>query len=262
MPVLILSPRYTADSNALWKAAIQAGWQVERLQTRQPSSYLKDMNPVLYGEGLFIAVIVEVLELAPLEPTFCWLTELSEHYRKREIQCTTLKMARAQKMPAFIKPAVGKSFDAKIYLSGSDLPIQDVFSEDMPVLISEPVAWEIEFRCFICERNLITYSPYLRTGQFLEDSGWAATPDEIAGATEFCKLLLSDISVMLPPAIVIDIGYITNRGWAVVEANPAWASGLYGCDPSLVLGVLEKAVVPLGALTDRDKHWVVDKTDT
>lgn len=262
MPVLILSPRYSADSNALWKAAIRAGWQVERLQMRQTPSHLKEMSPVLYGEGLFITVTAEALDLAPLEPTAYWLSELPMQYRKREIQSTTLKTARDHQFPAFMKPAVGKSFDAKIYMSGNDLPTSEVLSDELPVLISEPVSWESEFRCFIRERELVTYSPYLRRGQLLEESDWAASPDEIAGATSFCLSLLIDPEIKLPPAVVVDVGYITSLGWAVVEANPAWASGLYGCDPSAVLGVLERAVVPLDTLSDEDRVWVVGKTNT
>jgi ATP-grasp domain, R2K clade family 2 len=31
MPTLILTPRFTDDAQALWRAAIQLGWSVERL---------------------------------------------------------------------------------------------------------------------------------------------------------------------------------------------------------------------------------------
>lgn len=262
MSILILSPRYTSDSNALWKAAIQAGWSVERLHSRQVPAHLREMAPVLYGEGLFIDAVAEALELAVLEPTFCWLADLPLQYRKREIQCTTLRAVRDQKEPAFIKPAVGKSFEAKVYASGSELPAPDIFSEDMPVLVSEPVRWEIEFRCFVAERKVETFSAYLRSRQFLEENGWAASSGETAGAIQFCETLIADPNVALPPAVVIDIGYITDRGWAVVEANPAWASGIYGCDPLSVLKVLEKGSVPLNSLSNADKRWVIDKTNS
>jgi hypothetical protein len=41
---------------------------------------------------------------------------------------------------------------------------------------------------------------------------------------------------------VVDVGRVAGRGWAVVEANPAWGSGLYGCDAARVLPVLRGAV--------------------
>ena len=220
------------------------------------------MRPVLYGEGLFIDAVAEALELAVLEPTFCWLADLPQQYRKRELQCTMLRSARDQKEPAFIKPAVGKSFAARVYTSGSELPLPDAYSEDMPVLISEPVQWEVEFRCFVAERKVATFSAYLRAGQFLEESDWTASLAEVDGAVQFCETVLADPAVELPPAVVLDIGYIADRGWAVVEANPALASGIYGCDPMSVLEVLEKGIVPLEALSDADRRWVVDKTNS
>jgi hypothetical protein len=59
----------------------------------------------------------------------------------------------------------------------------------------------------------------------------------------------------LPPAVVIDVGRMTGRGWGVVEANAAWASGLCGCDPAAVLAVLRRAAVPVSAVTDIDRRW-------
>jgi hypothetical protein len=54
--------------------------------------------------------------------------------------------------------------------------------------------------------------------------------------------LLGDPAVEIPRAIALDVGRIAGRGWAVVELNEAWASGRYGCDPTLVLPVLQRAV--------------------
>jgi hypothetical protein len=261
VPTLVLSPRYTPDSNALWKAAIQAGWSVERLHSRQPPPDLRDREPILYGEGLFVSAMADALDLAMLEPTFCWLADLPEPYRQRGIRCTTLQNARQEPRPAFIKPAIDKSFDAKVYDSSEALPPVDIFSEDMPVLISEPVEWEIEFRCFVRERSLVTQSPYLRRGSLLEDTDWHAEETEIAEAIHFCETLLNDSQVKLPPAVVIDVGHLSNEKWAVVEANPAWASGIYGCNPAAVLGVIQRACIPHDRLKDEDKQWLVDRTN-
>jgi hypothetical protein len=43
---------------------------------------------------------------------------------------------------------------------------------------------------------------------------------------------------------VIDVGRIPGKGWAIIEINQAWASGIYGCDPGRVLDVLEMASEP------------------
>jgi hypothetical protein len=63
-------------------------------------------------------------------------------------------------------------------------------------------------------------------------------------------------TVALPPAVVVDVGRMAGRGWGVVEANPAWASGLCGCDPAGVLPVLRRATVPQDAVSEAERCWV------
>ena len=71
---------------------------------------------------------------------------------------------------------------------------------------------------------------------------------------------LADELVTLPPAIVLDVGRLATGGWAVVEGNPAWASGLCGCDPAAVLSVLAAATVPRcsGGRWARDAVWTAE----
>ena len=45
--------------------------------------------------------------------------------------------------------------------------------------------------------------------------------------------------------LVVDVGVIRNHGWAVIECNAAFSSGIYGCDPVAVLPVLRRACVPI-----------------
>ncbi len=47
----------------------------------------------------------------------------------------------------------------------------------------------------------------------------------------------------LPPAIVLDFGIIKEKGWALIEANPAWCSGLYACDAEKALEVIVESCV-------------------
>src|SRR5205823_5643490 len=102
----------------------------------------------------------------------------------------------------------------------------------LPVLLSEPVAWEAEYRCFVLGRRVVASSAYLRGGQPArdEDGCWVSPPEEQADADAFASRLLADPAVGVPPAFVLDVGRVEGRGWAVVEANPAFGSGLYGCD--------------------------------
>ena len=82
VPTLVLPPRFTDDSNALWRAALDAGWDIERLSGWRASEGLARREPVLYGEPLFAAAIAEQLDLALLEPPFDWLTRLPDRYRR------------------------------------------------------------------------------------------------------------------------------------------------------------------------------------
>lgn len=60
---------------------------------------------------------------------------------------------------------------------------------------------------------------------------------------DFVERLGRACSEFLPTAYVVDIGLIEGRGWAVVEFNPVWCSGLLGVDPDRILDVLMAAAV-------------------
>jgi hypothetical protein len=64
---------------------------------------------------------------------------------------------------------------------------------------------------------------------------------ELGEAIAFCKALLQDQTAAVPEAVAVDVGIIQNHGWAVVECNAAFGSGIYGCDPVEVLRVLRRA---------------------
>lgn len=262
MPTLVLSPRYSSDSITLRRAAVAEGWNVLRLQGWRVPDELRERNDdiALYGEALFAAAIAEALGRVLLEPAPDWLPGLPAPYLRRAVRYTTLGAAREQEAPAFVKPADGKTFPARVYASGHELPSAEIVPDATAVLVSEPVDWGIEFRLFVLDGWIITFSPYLRRGQLAQagDGSWSATPGEVEAALEFAARVLGDPAVGLPPAVVLDVGIIAERGWAVVEANAAWASGLYGCDPARVLPVLARACVPADRLSDADRRWVVE----
>ncbi len=258
MPILILPPRFTDDTNLVRKAAIQAGWKVERLPNWRVPKNLVGPGLVLYGEPLFAAVVSDSLNLSLIEPSFDWLTTIPSRYIQRSIRFATLAKARIVECQSFIKPADDKCFRAQVYESGHDLPTFETLPGETPVLISTPVDWEVEFRCFVLDRKLQAISPYSRNGLLAQDANgdWSATDTEIQQATEFIERVLADNSVVLPPAVVVDIGIIRNMGWAVVEANPAFGSGIYGCDPMQVLAVLERCSIDRDSLSDDDRQWI------
>lgn len=258
VPVLVLSPRYSEDSRVLRRAALQVGWQVERLGGWEVPERLLPRRLIFSGEFGYLQVIAHKLSWALLDAPPDWLLHLSWNYRQRSIEKKTLAAARNLSHSAFVKHATGKAFVAGVYSSGADLPMESQrLSNATPVLIAEPVHWEIEFRFFVLERRVMTFSSYWRGDRStrLNDGSWEAWPAEAEEAQDFLEALLADPAVQIPPAIVIDIGKIRGRGWAVIEANAVWAAGIYGCDPFQILPVLARACVSRSHLSADDARW-------
>lgn len=227
MTTLVLPPRYSEDSIALYQAANLENWETERLQGwRIPDNFDQTRNFAIYGESLFGLVVSEQLDLKLIEPDFDWLNRISEDFKLRDIKCVTFSEAKRFEQKSFFKPADDKCFPAKIYQSGKYLEQFASLSENTPVIISEPVEWNTEFRFFIAEGEIKTFSPYSRNGELIKDESgeWIAADGETQNAFEACQNLIDECAELIPPAVVIDIGEIIGRGWAVVEANPCWAS--------------------------------------
>ena len=241
MPTLILTPRFTDDAQALWRAAGQLGWDVERLTNWRVPEHLRAVpDPVLYLEGMFGPTLAKQFGLRLLEPAVDWLPRLPEEFRKRRVSMMPLRAARQLTEPSFIKPPNDKSFPARVY-TGAELP--HGYDEESPVLVAEIVHWEVEFRCFVLDRRPCALSVYLREGELQREKEFAAAELELAAAESVVRTVCADLRVDLPRAAVLDVGVIAGRGWAVVEQNAAWGSGIYGCDPVAVLEVLRHAAV-------------------
>jgi hypothetical protein len=246
MPTLLLPDRYTPDSVALWRAAIARGWDARRAPSWRAPAGLLPADVAVYGEPLFAAAMAEQVGLELVAPAPDWLATLSRAHLGREVRFMDLAAARAVAGPAFIKPAADKTFRAAVYPSGAALPNDDAVAPHTPMLVSEPVTWELEARCFLLERCVVATTLYARHGSPAAPPAldWPCSPAESAGIATCMAALLADEQVVLPPAIVVDVGRMAGRGWAVVEANAAYASGLYGADPNAVLDVVRRACGP------------------
>lgn len=258
MPTLVLSHRYSSDSNSLFSAALAAGWDVERLHSFHCPEGLAARQPVYYGETLLADAIAGDLGIVLLEPTADWLPNLPRRHRLRDVKLSTLGEAIVMPNRAFVKPTDDKCFSARVYENGAAIDPDPLLARDLLVLVSEPVHFEVEFRFFVVEHKVATFSPYIRNGTIArnDDGEWSASEHEIEAAKSCIGALLEDPAVEIPPAVVIDVGYMTDRGWGIVEANPAWASGLCGADPKSILPVLRRASVPRNAIADTDTKWI------
>jgi hypothetical protein len=254
---LLLSPRYTSDSIDLRRAALEENWHVERLNSYRVPESLQNQRVAIYGEALFVTIVAQELQQILLETPANWLMSLPQEYLQRDLQLTSLEEARKLNEARFIKPAEGKFFAAKIYQNPDELPAIGTQSEGMPVYIAEPVKWLSEFRCFILERQMESYSVYSRIGEIVED--WFMSAEEVTSLENFCEKFRSDERIAMPPAFVLDIGEIEGRGWAVIEANPVWASGIYGADAAKILKLLERSCIPAAELSDEDARWQIQR---
>ena len=259
VPTLLASPRITTDSEDLLRAAHQSGQPALRLQSYRPSDDLAGKRIAVYGEPLFAIVMATNLNHVLIEAPYDWLATLPRQWTRRAIRHTNIGEARALREPAFVKNADGlKGFEAQVYASGEELPGLDYYPDDYAVLVTEPVDWEVEYRCFVAERKVETASIYLRHGELAKspDGTWPDEPQQTAAALDFCKQFLQS-GTPVPPACVIDVGRITGRGWAVIEANPAYGAGIYGCDPLAVLSVVNRACIPAEAVDSEIEGWIM-----
>lgn len=257
MPRLILSPRHTPDSQRMWRAAIGAGWDVYRMQ---PHEYARRVCPepegelVLYGESLFATTMAEPCGLDLLEAPEDILATLPAPVVGRRVLCTTLPdvlLGDASAFPLFVKPTKEKTFRAAVYASASDLEkatrhlvdessgtwTHDLLNEK--VLVSEPVTFEVEFRTVVSGGRVAGASIYMRGGELAEvDGEWPCDPRELREAVALAEEIARGVSC----ACVLDVGRMAGRGWAPVEFNPLWASGLCGIDARDVLEPLRASM--------------------
>jgi ATP-grasp domain, R2K clade family 2 len=262
MPTLLLSTWSLPASKALTDAARQTGWRAVALDDAP------DIGPrekVVYYGGTDRAMAAAThFHLALLEPPFDLLARLPPEFRRRAVEFARFGDLNRLKALTFVKPAdaLDKSFDAGIYSSARDIRAPKGVTAQSPVLVAEPVEWSAEFRCFIREGQVAAWSPYISFGRptwkpYAPGTLAAQVP---ASVLSFCDRLFSQSGLSFPPAYVMDVGLIDDRGWAVVEFNPVWCSGVLGADPQKVLAVLERACHIENELSDADRRWVLKRS--
>lgn len=243
MPTLVLPPYYGyygVDSQKLWRAALDQNWKVVRASTVETFGQVTD--PVLYGEPAFVHRMAELLGARLISPPEDWLAQVPMAYLRRDVVCTRLDDAYVLKYPAFVKPAgEEKGFPARVYPSGEDLrAASSTLDPSLPVLVSDPVEFEGEFRMFVLNRKIVTASMYVRDRN--GEIGRSSDPQELELAVLFAHQLVYRMADC-PLAFALDVGHIKGVGWAAVDASSCWATGLVGCDPAKVLDVLQRAVM-------------------
>ncbi len=269
MPTLLMSSRYTEDSQALWQAAVDRGWDVERYRPNDPMSI--DDRVIIYMEGMFAKKAAEENSVTLDEPADNWLFNMPYDLAQRNIYCMKPSEVRHKLMQGegrikfFVKPiGNNKSFPSQVYgHPDSGWPVLEDYVDDEShenVLVSDPRNFSVEYRCFIINNKVKTLSPYKRVGVCLSpdnpdapEFGYDAPEEEIEDAISFAEQVLYER--WCPYAFVLDIGQLPTGEWCVIEANPAWSSGIYGCDPNAVLDVLQAATQPKPKYTAKFFSW-------
>jgi hypothetical protein len=247
--ILITQPRVGTSYNetlALHFAARELGWEVLPAPGgwRLDDDLIKSgAKGIPYGSQTFCEVIAQQMNWTLKANPFDWLARIPRVYARRHIDFMTLGQAKKITERKFIKPADDKCFDAKVYEPGEFKP-HEIIADDYPVLVSDPVTFDLEYRFFVDGKRGRTWSNYICYDQIANPKFWDMVPYSEEAIDDFVDNLLYDLPLdgveTLPS--VIDIGRIPGKGWAVIETNQAWASGLYGCDPMAALKVMAQAV--------------------
>ncbi|MCP4600799.1 MAG: ATP-grasp domain-containing protein [Proteobacteria bacterium] len=181
----------------------------------------------VYGNGHFCQTVAEIMGLRLVTPSNKLLISLRPKWRKRTIRCETLKNVSIAGERKFVKPLQQKLFKSGVYREMNvfrnecaDLP------PDTQVLVSEPVHFLSEVRVFILDGAVADCCPYYGN----------ASREEVI---RFSQALTREAE--LSGAFVLDVGKIKDRGWAVIEFNPAWGACLRGCGARLVINCIASA---------------------
>jgi hypothetical protein len=225
--LLIIPEKSDPERDRVADAWMENGGRAERLDRFwEPPQY--DRNSVrLYGNDTFCLVVAQKLGLSLLSPADDLLLHLPYSLVKRELRVVPLRDAESIPFPYFVKPLIPKQFRAAVYQNATELLNECKGLEDSALLLaSEIVLFECEVRAFILNAKVLDAAIY---------EGEATLSD----AFEFLSKVVDES--VLPSTCVLDVGYIKDRGWSVIEANATWGAGLNGCSPNKVISAIAAA---------------------
>lgn len=253
MTTIILSPRFHSDSQDLWRAAVARGWDVHRAIRYQAPEAVIDC--CVYGEIMVCDIMADRCDLGLLDPPDDFLARLPRVWTGRTVEYCTAETLPGFDVRHFVKPANDKVFQYGIYECATDVPLRYV-DPQTPILVSEVVAFDLEARLYVLDGRILTSEYYRLVGDHDEQT----VRDQ---ANEFGAAVLERFGDSLPSAVVLDVGHIEEQGWAVVEANQAYASGIYGqAETSAILDVVMRAAGPLSKVSERDRKFLRPRIGT
>ena len=227
--VLLIPEKPDEDRDAVANAWLKSGGEVIRLARFWEPPALKSESVCVYGGSNFSLVVAQKLGLELVSPADDWLLKLDSKWLKRKLFSRTLAEIESVSFPIFIKPIVPKIFSAGVFNSSQELAGKCKGLEmETKLLFAEVVRFESEARAFVAEQQILDCQIYEGRG-------------EPHGAEDFIRSFLQTESVL--PTCVIDVGFIIDRGWAVVEVNASWGAGLNGCAAHKILPAIAMATI-------------------
>jgi hypothetical protein len=233
--LLLLHYRADCNTNDIWRAAVRAGWSTDRVHDHFDIDWSKFASVRYYGNTMHggriapnLPVSFDPLDLTVLAKT-CWA--------KRRIELVEMgKLIHSEQK--FIKPAQEKWFPAKVYEVGEFPPENTGGLMTDLIYAQTPLRMVNEVRCFCLDGKVHTAS-YYRISQEYCPLGL----DEVDRTKEIDEMV-EKLAPSYPRGVVLDFAYTERGDWCFIEPNEAWASGIYGCDPTKCLDVIEASQTP------------------
>ena len=220
------------ERDALAEAFSRYGGSVHRIGRFWEPPNFDPATVRVYGPDTFCLVLQQKLGFALCSPEDDLLLRTPVKYLQRTLTRHTIGEARHIVYPAFIKPLMPKQFRGMVYRSEASFTGEcRGLTRETAVVVAEVVAFTAEVRCFVLNGRVLSAATY-------EGSA------DVADAKNLVEEVARAVSV--PRTVVIDVGFIADRGWAVVEYNASWGAGLNGCDPERVLPAVLAASGPSG----------------
>lgn len=229
---LLIPDKPDPERSALADVFSRGGGKVHRVGRFWEPPVFDKKSVKVYGPDAFCLVLQQKLGFELCSPADDLLLRMPARCLQREVTQHSLADALTLTYPAFVKPIVPKQFRSAVYASADSLKAEcKGLGPEVLIMVSEVVTFTAEVRCFVLDGQVLDAAVYEGTADVTD------AVETVQGMTQI---------VRLPRAVVVDAGYVANRGWGIVEFNAAWGAGLNGCDAERVLPAILAASSPSG----------------
>lgn len=227
---LLIPDKPDVERDAVARAFESGGGAVHRIARFWDPPPFEPSTVRVYGADAFCLVLQQKLALTLCSPSDELILQVPAKFLNRQITRYTLDEMLSVGFPLFVKPVTPKQFRGAVYESNDALAAEcRGLSASTAVFASEPVSFAAEARTFVMDGLVLDAAIY-------------EGKSEAGGAGQFVEALTHSMS--LPRTVVVDVGFIDSRGWALIEFNAAWGAGLNGCDADKVLPAIVVASGP------------------